>query len=145
LLPVQVSGDFRDVPLREVLKEFAHQVDGEAGRPVMWTYAAAAGAKAGGKVRYSCRDKPLAEVLPELLGKAGLAFVVLAEEDGPRDGWVWVVPPDEAEAYRRFVQARGLVGEKPADARLLLRSVATKYPKTQSAGRAEALLKELTK
>ncbi|MBX9582798.1 MAG: hypothetical protein K2X87_21030 [Gemmataceae bacterium] len=145
LLPVKVSGDFKDVPLREVLKEFAHQVDGEAGRPVMWTYAAAAGAKAGGKVSYSCKDKPLSKALTDVLDIAGLAFVVLSEDDRPRDGWVWVVPPDEAEAYRRFVQARGRAKGKPADARVLLKAVAAKYPGTKSAERAEALWKELAK
>ena len=145
LLPMKVSGEFRGVPLREVLKEFAHQVEVAADRPVMWTYAAEARPKGGEKVTYSCKGKPLAEVLPELLDNAGLTFVVLTEDDGPRDGWVWVVPPDEAEAYRRFVQARGMVKTKPADAKLLLQALAAKYPKTKSAGRAGALLKELAK
>lgn len=143
LLAVKVTAVFRDVPLREVLKEFAHQVDGEAGRPVMWTYAA--GVKGGDKVTYSCKDKPLAAALADVFEKPGLAFVVLSEDDGPRDGWVWVVSPDEAEAYKRFDQARGLAAAKPADAKLLLKAVAAKYPKTKSAERAETLYKELSK
>lgn len=143
LLPAKVSGDFKGVALREVLKEFAHQVEEEAGRPVMWTYAP--GVKAGDPVTYTCKDKPLAAALKDVCGAAGLAFVVLSEDDQPRDGWVWVAPPDEAKAYTLFDEARGLLKEKPGDAKLLLGLVGTKYPGTKSAGRAAELLKELPK
>lgn len=142
LLTAKVSGDFKSVALREVLKEFAHQVE-EAGRPVMWTYAP--GVKASDPVTYTCKDKPLSAALKDLCDAAELAFVVLSEDDQPRDGWVWVAPPDEAKAYKLFDEARGLLKEKPADARLLLGLVGTKYPGTKSAGRAADLLKELSK
>ncbi|MBX9624764.1 MAG: hypothetical protein K2X82_13235 [Gemmataceae bacterium] len=145
LLAVKVSGEFRKVPLREVLKEFAHQVEVEAGRPVMWTYEA--GDKAGDPVTVSCRGKPLEKVLDDLFKGPGLGYVVVSEDDHPRDGWVRVVAgaaPGEAEAAGRLAAAReALADGKAADAKALLRLVARKYPGTKAAAEAEKLLADL--
>lgn len=145
LLAVRVSGDFRKVPLREVLKEFAHQVEVEAGRPVMWSYAAAV--KAGDPVTYSCRGKPLDKALDELLKGPGLGYEIVSADDHPRDGWVRVVAgaaPGEAEAAGRLAAAKeALADGKAADAKALLRLVARKYPGTKAAAEAEKLLADL--
>jgi hypothetical protein len=159
LLPVKVSVDFKDVPLRDALKELAAQVEMQAERPVMWTYAAET-VPAGLRVTYACRDKPLEQVLDELFRAHSLGYVILSQDDQPKDGWVRVTPnaaergtpagaptapadADEANAAARLAAAKELLARgKAADARLILMVVTTKYPKTKAAAEAKALLEK---
>src|SRR6188474_1005400 len=68
-LKVKVTVEMKDALLRDVLKEFAAQVqmDKEFEHPVMWTYADAA---IGDKVvTYTCTDKTIEDALKELADK----------------------------------------------------------------------------
>jgi len=85
-LKAKVEGEFKDAALRDVLKEFAHQVDTQLEHPVMWTYA---DAKAGNlKVTFSCKKKSLEDVLDDLCTKLKLGYFVISDAEHPRDGWV---------------------------------------------------------
>src|SRR5205823_12218184 len=105
-LKVKVSGDFKNVSLRDILKEFAGQVrmDPEFNHQVMWTYAdAELGAKT---ITYACTDKPLDKALDELCTKLKLGWFIIAQEDHPRDGWVRITAGSE--------RGYGSLADKPA-------------------------------
>jgi hypothetical protein len=158
LLKVKVSGEFKNAPLREVLKEFAAQVDMQAERPVLWTYAE--GVAAGQPVTFTCSNKPLDQVLGDLFTKLKLGYVVVSEDDHPRDGWVRVTSgtergypaalssaddDDEKKAAARLGIAKELIaGGKPTDAKAVLMLVVNKFPKTKAAAEAKKLLEKLT-
>lgn len=161
LLAVKVTAEFKNTPLREVLKEFAAQVEMAADRPVMWTYAAEVAA--GQPVSYSCKNKPLAAALDELFKPLGLGYVVVSKDDDRRDGWVRVTkgtergyekggeaaPPaneDEKQAATRLAFAKDLIEKgKAEDAKLVLMLLAKKYPDTKAAAEAKQLLEKLAK
>lgn len=159
LLKAKVTVSFENVPLRDVLKEFAAQVDMTAERPVMWTYAP--GFPADARVKYACNEKPLDAALDELFKLHGLGYVVISKEDDRRDGWVRVGKgtergygpdtsstddDDEKKASGRLAFAKELIDKgKPADAKAVLMLVANKYPKTKAATEAKALLEKLNK
>jgi hypothetical protein len=159
LLKVKVTVSFEHVPLRDVLKEFAAQVAVREERPVMWTYAP--GFPADTRVTYACSDKPLDQALDELFKLHGLGYVVIANENDRRDGWVGVgrgndrgletnVPPtdddDQRKAAGRLALAKDLIDKgKPADAKAVLLLVTNKYPMTKAAIEAKALLEKLEK
>ncbi|MDB5307751.1 MAG: hypothetical protein JWO38_1953 [Gemmataceae bacterium] len=164
LLKVKITVEFKGVPLREAMKEFAAQVDMMEERPVLWTYAD--GVPADQPITYTCSDKPLEKVLDEVFKKHKLGYVVISVDDHPRDGWVRITkgnergfgkdpdpaptpPPaddDETKAAARLKLAKGLIDQgKPADAKAVLTLVVTKYPKTKAATEAKELLEKLTK
>jgi hypothetical protein len=162
---VKMTVEFKEGPLRDLLKEFAHQVrtDAEFDRPVMWTYADIA---LGGKpIAYSCMDKPLETALNEICSKLKIGYFVIAQEDHPRDGWVRITAgaergfgslagnaaakpgdDDEAKAAARLTAAKELLDKgRNATARAVLNAVVDKYPKTKAAADAKALLEKLDK
>jgi len=161
LLKVKVTVSFRNVALREAFKEFAAQVDMASERPILWTYAE--GVPAEVKVTYTCSAKPLEAALDELFKTHGLGYVVLSLDDQPRDGWVRVtkgdergraavvVPStvdddDEKKAAGRLALAKELIEKgKPADAKLMLMLVTTKFAKTKAAAEAKLVLEKLDK
>jgi hypothetical protein len=167
LLKVKVTVEFKGVPLREAMKEFAAQVDMNEERPVMWTYAD--GVPSDQLITYTCSDKPLDKVLDEVFKKHKLGYVVISADDHPRDGWVRITqgsergfgkgpapettttpPPaddeDETKAAARLKAAKTLVDAgKPADAKAVLMLVVNKYPKTKAAAEAKELLEKLNK
>lgn len=161
LLPVKVTGEFKKVPLREVLKEFAAQVEMQTDRPVMWTYAA--DVPAGTPVTYTCSDKPLVKALDELFTPLKLGYVIVSEDDQPRDGWVRIIKgtdrgtaangsttpagdDDEKKAATRLAVAKEQIDKgRKATAKAVLNGVIEKYPKTKAAAEAKALLEKLDK
>lgn len=160
LLKAKVTLSVKEAPLREVLKECAAQVDMQAERPVLWTYAA--GVPAGKAVTYNCKDKSLEQVLDELFGRLGLGYVVLSMDDQPRDGWVQITQgaergypkgatpatadEDEKDAAGRLTLAKDLIDKgKAVDAKLVLKLVVKKFPGTKAAAEANALLEKLNK
>lgn len=144
LLKRKVRGEFQNRPLREVLKAYASEVEEQVGRRVMWTYLDGVDAKQ--PVTVSGNGRPLDVVLAEVLKAAGLDSVVVREDDHPRDGWVWVVTPAEAKAYKAFVGAvDDLADGKPAECKQVLGLIVDKYPATKTRAKAEALLEKLNK
>jgi hypothetical protein len=146
------------VALRDVLKEFAAQVEMQAERPVMWTYAA--GVPAGDRISYSCKDTPLEDALDDLFTASKLGYVVISDNDRPRDGWVRITPgtergfaagtkpapedPNEQKAATTLAIARNLIDKgKAADAKAVLTLVISKYPRTKAAAEARELLEKL--
>lgn len=162
LLKIRVTVDAKNVSLRELLKEFAAQVEMKADRPVMWTYAPEV--DGGQKITYACTDKPLDTALAEVCKLAGIGYVVASKEDHKHDGWVRITKgdergygkypaedtapadPDEAKAANRLKTAKELVdGGMAADAKAVLQLIIDKHPKTKAAAEAKALLEKLNK
>lgn len=164
-LKVKVSADFKDVSLRDVLKEFAGQVqmDKEFNRPVMWTYAdPALGDK---KITYKCEEKELYKALEEVCDKLKLGFFVVSQEEHPRDGWVKITAgkergfgtlagtpapkvedEDETKAAARLATAKDQIDKgRTATAKAVLSGIVEKFPKTKAAAEAKALLEKLDK
>lgn len=163
LLPVKVTVEAKKVPLRDVLKEFAAQVEMQTERPVMWTYAA--DVPAGTPVTYTCSEKPLVKALDELFTPLKLGYVIVSEDDRPRDGWVRIIKgndrgaavnggnttpagddDDEKKAATRLGIAKEQLDKgRKATAKAVLNGVIEKYPKTKAAAEAKALLEKLDK
>lgn len=157
LLKAKVTADFKGVALREVLKEFAAQVEMQNERPVLWTYPAEV--PAATKVTYACTNKPLDAALGELFTTLKLGYVVISEDDQPRDGWVRVTQggergsatatkgdPDEEKAAARVAAAKEHVEKgRTATAKAVLSGVVEKFPKTKAAAEAKDLLEKLNK
>jgi hypothetical protein len=160
LLKAKVTVEFKNVPLRDALKELAAQADTAAGRPVMWAYGA--DIPAAKPVTYTCQDKPLDEVLDALLKGPGLGYVVVSDAEDRRDGWVRVTTggergyakaapkvgaeDDESVAAGRLTFAKGLIdGGKANQARPVLLVITKKYPNTKAAAEAKELLGKIDK
>jgi hypothetical protein len=166
LLKAKITVNFAGTPLRDCLKELAAQADMEAGKHVMWTYAA--DIQPAQPITFECRDKPLDDVLDTLFKKAGLGYVVVSQENDRRDGWVRVVlgdergyakgmpapktPAGEAEtedeklAATKLATAKELVeAGKGATAKPLLSLIVRRYPTTKAGIEAKALLEKLDK
>jgi hypothetical protein len=163
LLKVKVTVEFKNVPLRDVLKELAGQVDMAVERPVMWAYGA--DIPAAKPVTYACKNKSLDAVLDELLKGPGLGYVVVSDEEDRRDGWVRITtggergyakakPPepkaeatdDESVAAERLKFAKGLIeGGKAVQAKPVLLVITKKYPTTKAAAEAKELLEKIDK
>jgi len=165
-LKVKVSVDAKDAPLRDVLKEFAAQVqmDKEFDHPVMWTYAdPALGDK---KVTFACNEKPIEDAIKELAAKEKFGWFVVSQEDHVRDGWVRITAgsekgfgtlaagaapapkpdDDEAAATLRLDAAKDQIDKgRKATAKAVLSGIVDKYPKTKAAAEAKALLEKLDK
>ncbi len=162
-LKVKVTGEFKDVALREILKEFAAQVrmDKEFEHPVMWTYA---DAELGSKpLTYTCTDKPLDAALTELCTKLKLGFFVISQDEHARDGWVKITSgmergfgtladapkaedEDETKAAARLAVAKEQIEKgRVATAKAVLAGIVDKFPKTKAAAEAKALLEKLDK
>jgi hypothetical protein len=171
LLKAKVSADFKGQTLRDALKEIAGQVEMQAEKIILWTYGP--GFPANEKVTYACNQKPVDEVLDELLKgvKPGLGYYVISDDDGPRDGWIRLtttgergvakaetkkpepkksdpVPADadEEAANARLKLAKDLIdGGKPAQAKPVLDLILLKYPKSKAAAEAKDLMEKLPK
>jgi hypothetical protein len=159
LLKTKVSGDFQDVRLGDILKEFAAQVDMKAGEPVLWSYGP--GFPFAKKTTFTAKDEPLEVALDRLFTKigGGLGYVVVSKDGDKYDGWVRLTtngergmepkpptPEEEAAALERLVLAKKLIDAgKPASARPLLEILVKKYPGTKAGMEAKPLLEKLDK
>jgi hypothetical protein len=159
LLKAKVTVDFKnDIVLREALKELAAQVEMQAEKPVLWTYLE--DIRAGQKVTYRCKDKPLDEALGDLFTRLKLGYVVVSDEDNVRDGWVRVttgaergyriaaevVEEDEKKAAARLATAKEFFDKgRTASAKAVLNGIIETYPKTKAATEAKTLLEKLDK
>jgi hypothetical protein len=163
LLKTKVTGSFQDVRIGEILKEFADQVDAKGDQPVMWFYGM--GFPFAQKVTFVCKDKPLDEVLDQLLKKAGkgLGYVVVAKEGDKYDGWVRLTTTgergsidkgpaalakvdEEASAAEKLAVAKKLIDlGKPAAAKPVLEILVERYPNTKAGAEAKEILEKLDK
>jgi hypothetical protein len=156
LLKLKVTVDFKKGTVRDLLKEFAAQVEMQAERPVMWMYAE--GVAADTPVVFACKDKPLEEALGELFTAQKFGYVVVSDNDGPRDGWVRITkgnergfaggsdPAEEKKAAATLGVAQDLIDKgKPTDAKAVLMLVISKHPDTKAAAEARQLLEKIGK
>lgn len=161
VLKAKMTAAFTDVPLGEVLKEFAHQAEEQLDRPVMWAYGT--GFPFAQKVTFTAKGQPLEAALDQLLPKAGggLGYVVVSKDGDKYDGWVRLTttgergsekPPDpalaeaEAKAAENLALAKKLLdANKPASAKPVLEVIVRKYPATKAAAEAKELLGKLEK
>jgi hypothetical protein len=152
LLKTKVTGEFADVPLGEVLKEFAHQVEEQTDRPVMWSYGP--GFPFAQKVTFGTKGQPLEAVLDQLLTKAGgsLGYLVVSKDGDKYDGWVRltttgergsekVLLPSPKDAVAALADAKKLIDLGRLDtARTSLQAIVRKYPGTMAEAEAKELL-----
>lgn len=169
LLKLKVNLAAKNVSLRELLKEIAAQVEMQAERPILWTYAP--DVMAAQPVTYSCSGKAVEEVLDELGKMTGIGYIVVSKDDHKHDGWIRITKgpergfgkypddgmaatppppasddPDEAKAVARLKAAKELIDSgKEADAKAVLKLIADKYPKTKAAAEARTLLEKFAK
>jgi len=160
LLKAKVSVSYTtEVPIGEVLKELAGQVDMKAEQQIMWAYGT--GFPFSQKVTFAVKDKPLDVALDQLLTKAGggLGYVVVSRDAEKYDGWVRLTttgergnepPPasaeDEATAATRLTLAKKLIDAgKPASAKPVLEIIVKTYPTTKAGAEAKELLGKLDK
>jgi hypothetical protein len=157
LLKAKVTGEFADVPLGEVLKEFAHQVEEQADRPVMWSYGP--GFPFAQKVTFAAKGQPLETALDGLLTKAGggLGYVVVSKDGDKYDGWVRLTTTGERGAAKALLPsppaavdalalAKKLIDAgRPAAAKPALEAVVRKYPGTMAEAEAKELLTKIEK
>ena len=156
-LKAKVSGDFTNVRLGDVLKDFADQADMKSDLLVLWAYGE--GFPYAQKVTYRCKDKPLEAALDELFRKAGgLGYVVVSKEGDRRDGWVMLTTTgergvataataaEEADAAAKLALAKKLLDAGKNDqAKTVLSFVVKRYPTAKAAGEAKQLLAKLEK
>jgi hypothetical protein len=158
-LKAKMSVDFTEAPLGDILKEFAHLVEMQTDRPVMWSYGP--GFPHAKKLTFAVKDQPLEVALDQLLTKAGggLGYVVVSKDGDKYDGWVRLtttgergsVPPaatdaEEAEAAEKLALAKKLIDAgKGATSKPVLELVVRKYPTTKAAAEAKALLAQIEK
>jgi hypothetical protein len=164
LLKTKVSGSFENIRLGEILKDFGDQVDMKGDDPVLWVYGS--DFPYTQKVTYSCNEKPLDDVLDQLLKKAGgkLGYVVISREGDKYDGWVRLTTggergfakpgtpaaptkeSEEAEASEKLALAKKLIDlGKPSSAKPVLEIIVKNYPKTKAGTEAKELLEKLDK
>jgi hypothetical protein len=161
LLKTPVTGNFKDVRLGDILKEFAAQVDMKGEQPVMWAYGA--GFPYSQKFTFACKDTPLDAALDGLFAKVGkLGYVVVSKDGDKYDGWVWLTtggergwekgnepPPsakEEADAAENLAIARKLIdGGKPAAAKPVLELLVKNAPRTKAGAEAKELLAKFEK
>jgi hypothetical protein len=159
LLKVKVGGEFKDVRLGDILKEFAAQVEMKVEQPLLWNYAT--GFPFATKVSFTAKDQPLDRALDELLSRAGdgLGYVVVAKDGDKYDGWVRLTtagergmelpPPTAAEervATERLALAKKLIDAgKPSSAKPLLEILVKKYAATKAGMEAKELLEKIDK
>jgi hypothetical protein len=159
LLKTKVSGVYENERLGEILKDFAEQVDRRWDKPVLWAYGP--GFPYSQKITYSCDEKPLDDVLDQLLKKAGggLGYVVVSKDGDKYDGWVRLTTggergtaqgaasaEDEASAAEKLALAKKLLDAgKPASAKPLLDVLVKKYGNTKAGAEAKDLLEKLDK
>ena len=162
LLKTKVTVNFANVPLREVMKELAGQVEMMQERPVLWTYSV--DVKPDTPVKFACNDKPLDAALDQLFKELGLGYFVVSKDDDKHDGWVKITKgtergydtaapttgvnddDEEKKAASRLDIAKEFIEKgKPADAKAVLMLVVNKFPKTKAAAEAKQLLEKLNK
>jgi hypothetical protein len=159
-LKAKVSGQFTDVRLGDILKEFAAQVEMSAEVILLWTYGK--DFPYAQKVTYSCKSKPLEEALDELFKKAGtLGYVVVSKGGDRHDGWVLLTTTgergaekeqpkasaaEEADAAAKLTLAKKLIdGGKDDQAKTVLTCIVKRYPAAKAAAEAKELLAKLGK
>ena len=161
LLKTTVTGSYENVRLGDILKDWADQVDMKGEQPVMWAYGA--GFPYNKQVSFSCNEKPLDEVLVQLLTKVNenLGYVVVSKERDKYDGWVRLTTTgergtekvaiaatteEEAAAGDKLKLAKKLIDlGKPASAKPVLEIVVKNYPNTKAGAEAKELLEKINK
>ena len=161
LLKTPVTGDFKDVRLGDILKEFADQVERKAEQPVMWAYGT--GFPYSQKVTFACKDTELEAALDQLFTKVGKpGYIVISKQGDKYDGWVWLTntgergrekgnepPPtakEESDAAENLTLAKKLIDVgKPAAARPVLELIVKNHPRTKAATEAKELLAKIDK
>lgn len=165
LFKSKVTVEYKNVSLREVLKEFAAQAEMQNEKPVMWTYAPEV--MGDQKITYACNGKPLEQAMDDVCKQAGIGYIIVSKDDHKHDGWVRITKgpergygkypdadtptpattePDEAKAVERLKAAKTLIDAgETADAKAVLQLVIDKHPKSKAAAEAKALLEKLSK
>lgn len=100
-LKQKVTVNFKETLFRDVVDEIKDQVSGIGIR-----LDNKGGVSNNKKLTYSAKDKPLEEVLNEMLGKEGLGWYVISKQNDAYDGTIWIKQGKE----------RGYpVGQEPKD------------------------------
>lgn len=162
-LRVPITLDVKDQSLKAVLEAVAEQLEGKKqGR---LGYIVAISAISDARIHYTCTDKPVAEVLEEILKPLALGYVVISKADDKTDGYLSIrkgtergyepgkepkvstaSAEDEKAAGDKLTLAKRLIDDKKRpDAKIQLKFLMKKYPDTKAAAEAKELLETFDK
>lgn len=84
-LETKVTVNWKDTLLRDIVEEIKEMVPGVSIRLDL-----KGGVSNNRKFTYSAKNKPLKDVLTEMLNKEGLGWYVISKEKDAYDGTIWV-------------------------------------------------------
>ena len=182
-LKAKVSADFQNLMLRECFKELEGELQAQKLGSLSVTNSV--GVSLNSRVTYKAKDKPLEEVLDEMLKPLDLGYVVVSKAGDRYDGWLRITkgnergyegaaeadpketpkkempkkdpkkdpPTKEPDADAAEKAASSLLDiadtyvklKKTALARKKLEELIEKYPDSESAKKAKAMLAEIEK
>jgi hypothetical protein len=153
-LEKMVTVDFKDQPLKDVLKELGDEVEIK--------FYLGTGVPQHKGITYSAKEKPLKTVLEEMFKPNGFGYIIhRKEKDGDRyEGWVQVVQgdqrgddasttkkpskADESKASSLLTKAKNFSKQKKnEDAIKTLEELMEKYPGTKAATEGKKMLDKL--
>ncbi len=162
-LRVPITLDVKEQSLKAVLEAVAEQLEGKKqGR---LGHILALSAIPDGRIRYTCTDKPVAEVLDDIFKPLALGYVVISKADDKTDGYLSIrkgnergyepgkepkvftaSAEDEKAAGDKLTLAKRLIDDKKRlDAKIQLKFLMKKYPDTKAAAEAKELLETFDK
>jgi len=156
-LKTKVSIDATDMMLIDFLKAVAEESEKQLLKPPKWTYAPEV-TKAQ-RITYRCKDKPIEDILADVLKAPGYGYVIVSGESDRLDGFVRITKgsergfakgteptPEERQALAKLEMARGLIEQgKKLPAKANLKQIVKDYPGTTFAAEATKLLEGLEK
>lgn len=155
-LKTKVSVDAQNASLIDFLKELSAQAEMQLAKPPKWTYAP--DVSKSEKVTYRCRDKPIEEILADVLKGPGYGYVVISGENERLDGFVRITKGDDRgfatdtaslanrQAQARLDTAKELIkAGKKVPAKAVLSLLIKENPNTPIAAEAAKLLEGLDK
>jgi hypothetical protein len=91
VLKTKVSVNFKDTPLRDIIEEIKDQVQDKAKKKLGVLVDTKNGVSQNTKFTYKADNKPLEEVLDEMLKKNDLGYIVISQKNNAYDGNLRIV------------------------------------------------------
>jgi hypothetical protein len=91
LLKTKVSADYKDTPLKEIVEDFQDQIKDKAKKSLGVRIDTKNGVSQNTKFTYKADNKPLQEILDEMLKKNDLGYIVISQRGNAYDGTLLIV------------------------------------------------------